>query len=353
MLKSVLMCVAYNLVSMAIGMIPEQFDSDLSNWEANNRVRRFSSANITYSYAKEIFHKYPNVQQIVTTANLYTLTCDKRTKHIDVFNSMTLEPERFNDIAIIDLSAIDTDRFDVNLSRCLKLYCALSKSRAVSVNCSNQGILSLRIKYDEHVCYRTVYDVNLQSNLIKHVYLQSFAQLFVYVVRLDLRNNPILTLAYDSFDSLYLLRFLYLPCVKNVINEIIIKNLMKSSTRLLFVECDIDTSPVIYGWNDNCKQRGVQFFYVNHRITERSGVITEGTSTITEGTRPITERTRPITEGKILITEETSTITEETRLITEITPEGSVVNKWLLFGFAVIISIILIINIVTVIRKVE
>ena len=301
MLKRAFIFIVYNLVCLAIEISLDSIEktihnyNDLLNLGDNYRLVRYNTDNVTYHNAKIIFNKWPSVQQIVTRVSLYTLTCDENTDYIDEMDSTTLKPKRYAVHVIIGKNIkFNNEDYDVNLYRCLQKYCSFRSRRQFGLNCSNNGVKKLLIKSDVQSCCKKVYDVNFQNNHIEEVALQSFMEVFIFVVRLDLRKNPILTFAYDSFKPMKLLRFLYVPYVTNVVDEDLVERLMEFNTHLLFVECTMDAYVVFSAWNDYCTGSGVGFYlnYQNRGVIETQRAITERTIKIVEGTSKVTKRNK-------------------------------------------------------------
>ena len=138
----------------------------------------------------------------------------------------------------------------------------------IALVCSWRGIKKLHINDNEKLCNEDVYDVDFQNNNIEVVTMQSFMKTYVYVVRLDLRNNPIVEFNYNSFRPMKLLRFLYVPYVKEIVDETAIEQLMAFNTYLMFVTCSTPISVQFYAWNADCKNSTAEFFYNSTRLMD-------------------------------------------------------------------------------------
>ena len=287
----------------------------LATLTANDRILIMANYKLTLTVVTEIFNNYTDVHQIETAEYLYLYTCNKWGRHISVFDKLTLKPQIPANISVNDTK---NKFYDDNLQVCLRQYCNSPNRGNYRLDCSHKNIQILQVMDNETLCYKDVYDVNLQNNNITVIVLQSFMKTFIYVVRLDLRNNPIISFNHKSFRPMKSLHYLYVPFVKNIINETVINNLMAFNTYLMLVECYTGTEVVFYAWSGYCKNNTAEFFSVFPDGMIPMSFYTVATKSI--DIAPLILTTDPISEEVLITKTATSaTITNTEPEVTETT----------------------------------
>ena len=346
----VLILVLYSFVVM--GYVTEaltfekivRHSGDLWNLQSSYRIIHLIYDIMT---PNEIFNNFTNIQLIITLDYYYVKTCDQLGTHIEQFDKSTFKI-RYSDIkTVIDNST--SKLYDNRLQNCIEDYCGSANRGYYTLDCSKKRIKKLLVKYHKQLCYREIFDINFQSNDITTIKVQSFMKIFVYVVRLDLRNNPIFTFNSNAFKPMKMLRFLYVSYVNNVIDESAIRELIKFSIRLISIECYSEDIIQFYAWNSYCKNSTVDFFNnYGYLVRITTSKILEHNKTlrnvIAEKTTPILTTPDTTTETEVL--EDTETDISTTSIKSEMVQNHTKNNsKWLLYtvGYASCLLILLLI----------
>ena len=265
MFRNVVVLVTCILIPIGITTISiEPFEKivleqhDLSSLESKHRFLRPKYDKIK---PDEIFHNFSNVQIIENDNLMFMEICDKHGRqYIDLVNQTSLVVLN----SVLHKPTIETIlqlKYDQNLHNCLRHHCESRVQGVYRLDCSHRGIFELQVHINVTSCNAKVTNVNFQNNNISVIKTQSFMKIFVYVVRVDLRNNPITTFNHKSFRLMKLLRFLHVPYADKVIDKKVIDNLMRYSTYLLFVECSTGTEAQFYAWNGYCKNSSSADFF--------------------------------------------------------------------------------------------
>ena len=309
-----------------------QSKNDLWNLGSNYRMLHLNYLDVTNKDVEDIFKHFKHVTTISYPFVFFLKVCDKYGSHIENFNLLTFKPISFNvTVEIVSVVKLDNGtnaKYDEHLQKCTRTYCAFKNRSAYQMNCANQGIETLMIRDNESSCYRTVYDVTLADNNIHTITHESFTSLFVYVVQLNLKNNPIVHFNSDSFAQMKLLRFINLPFVKNIVDETAIGDLMTYNPYLSVTRCFTGDSVEFTAWNSKCQNGTVDFRY---NFTNRAFPPT--TATRARAVAATTKTTPTTTEQATIKT---------TPMTTETVGETTTIPTWLVYLLSLIFALYII-----------
>ena len=282
----------------------------------NYRVLWLMFADVSEPVIGEIFSNYSFIRLIVYSDVWYLRMCDGNKLSIEKFDILSKKPLT-PAIKTTNVNTSDTE-FDKSLQGCLEKFCSKSNRADFTLDCHGAQIETLRVSYDNPECYNEVYDADLQNNNIREITMQSFMNIFVGIVRLDLRNNPIVTFNTNSFQPMRLLRFLYISFVPGIIDEVSIQQVMMINVNLTFVECSTNESTRFFAWNRHCTKSTPDYLY-NYTSKVLSKTIETAIISKTEATDLKTMSSQAITTTPEITISSESIATSEIITTPEIT----------------------------------
>ena len=128
-------------------------------------------------------------------------------------------------------------KIDPNLDLCLRKKCSFG------LHCGSRNVSSLEFSSNGHyVCFKTFYNANFEDNHITHLTKNGgFLTFAVYLVKLNLRRNPLKYISSKAFNHLRNLRVLFLTYkFSTFINEENFAAILYFNKKLIFINCTSD-----------------------------------------------------------------------------------------------------------------